>query len=524
MALFDRGGGGAVSSRAGAGVVPRAVLVSRGLPALGQFPSLSVAGGHLMVSDGYGESFRDGRVTGTCVAATVDPVTLRVVSLARGSCGDPALFGERVTPVVYVPTERAPPGWGTNPLAMRIATVDPASADGYKLGPVIVTYPDCSDCRAETIYGAGSLWVYAPMTDPRSESGELLRVSETTGRVVERWRMPQILRALLASDADGLWIAPSIESGWPLHATAAQKVAEASLYRVAAGMRTPQRTFDVGGSGARWLAADDHTVWLDVGPLTRSSGPALWRFDGPAARATIRGTPIPGSAGACGDLGEGSVTVLGAATGVYCVNTAANSQRVSWLEPDGHRGAVVASVPTPIRWDFADNAVTYNGSYYFIDPPTTAIFASTGGSPRGNTGPQRGNDLPRSAEHMSRTQPKTRALRWNAVDRSDPTLLHEQVAAEIRRAIRNGEARPGERIPQARDLAAVLGVNANTVLRALRLLREEGLIQMGRGRAITVTSTPDKGAVIAKARELVELARRHGYRPDELMAMIERAR
>jgi GntR family transcriptional regulator len=112
---------------------------------------------------------------------------------------------------------------------------------------------------------------------------------------------------------------------------------------------------------------------------------------------------------------------------------------------------------------------------------------------------------------------------FSAVDRSDPTLLHEQVAGEIRRAINQGEAKPGERIPQARDLAKALGVNTNTVLRALRLLRDEGLLEMGRGRAITVTGTPDQGAVIAKVKELVELGRRHGYRRDELIAMIQRA-
>ena len=112
---------------------------------------------------------------------------------------------------------------------------------------------------------------------------------------------------------------------------------------------------------------------------------------------------------------------------------------------------------------------------------------------------------------------------FNAVDRADPTLLHEQVAAEIRRAINQGEAMPGERIPQARDLATVLGVNTNTVLRALRLLRDEGLIEMGRGRAITVTGTPDQGAVLAKVKELIKVARRHGYRRDELISMIQRA-
>ena len=121
------------------------------------------------------------------------------------------------------------------------------------------------------------------------------------------------------------------------------------------------------------------------------------------------------------------------------------------------------------------------------------------------------------------TDPDSRAAHaFNTVDRADPTLLHEQVAAEIRRAISNGEAKPGERIPQARDLASALGVNTNTVLRALRLLRDEGLLEMGRGRAITVTGTPDQGAVIARVRELVEFARRHGYRRDELIALIQR--
>ena len=67
------------------------------------------------------------------------------------------------------------------------------------------------------------------------------------------------------------------------------------------------------------------------------------------------------------------------------------------------------------------------------------------------------------------------------VDRGDPTELYQQVAAEIRRAIAEGEAKPGERLPPAKDLAAVLEVNTNTVLRALRELRDEGLLEFRRG-------------------------------------------
>src|SRR5438477_12122799 len=92
------------------------------------------------------------------------------------------------------------------------------------------------------------------------------------------------------------------------------------------------------------------------------------------------------------------------------------------------------------------------------------------------------------------------------VDRSEPLELHEQVAAEIQRAIADGEAKPGERLPPAVDLAAVLGVNRNTVLRALRILRDEGLLEFRRGRGVTVAGTPESGAVIAQVRELLAFA------------------
>ena len=107
------------------------------------------------------------------------------------------------------------------------------------------------------------------------------------------------------------------------------------------------------------------------------------------------------------------------------------------------------------------------------------------------------------------------------VDKSDPTDLYEQVAGEIRRAIADGEAKSGERLPPAKDLAAVLGVNTNTVLRSLRLLRDEGLLEFRRGRGVSVAGTPERGAVIARARELVEFARLQGYRVDELVKIIE---
>jgi GntR family transcriptional regulator len=106
------------------------------------------------------------------------------------------------------------------------------------------------------------------------------------------------------------------------------------------------------------------------------------------------------------------------------------------------------------------------------------------------------------------------------IDRSESIPLHDQVAAEIRRAIADGEAKSGERLPLAKDIAAVLGVNKNTVLRALHILRDEGLLEFARGRGISVSGTPQKSAVLRQARDLVEFARHQGYRREDVIDMI----
>jgi len=107
------------------------------------------------------------------------------------------------------------------------------------------------------------------------------------------------------------------------------------------------------------------------------------------------------------------------------------------------------------------------------------------------------------------------------IDRDQPVLLHDQVAGEIRRAIAEGEAAPGERLPPARDLAAVLHVNTNTVLRALRLLRDEGLVEFRRGRGVTIVGSAHRSAVLDRARDLVAFAKHQGYDRDELIKIIQ---
>lgn len=116
---------------------------------------------------------------------------------------------------------------------------------------------------------------------------------------------------------------------------------------------------------------------------------------------------------------------------------------------------------------------------------------------------------------------------WNSmmqvrkVDKREPLALHEQVAAEIRRAIADGEASPGERLAPAIDLAAVMGVNKNTVIRALHVLRDEGLLDFTRGRGIRVVGTPQRSAVLLKIDELLAFARRQGLHRDEVIQIME---
>ena len=66
----------------------------------------------------------------------------------------------------------------------------------------------------------------------------------------------------------------------------------------------------------------------------------------------------------------------------------------------------------------------------------------------------------------------------------------------------------------------MLGVNKITVLRALHTLRDEGLLEFTRGRGISVSGTPQKGAVLGRVRDLVEFARHQGYRREDTMDMI----
>jgi GntR family transcriptional regulator len=100
--------------------------------------------------------------------------------------------------------------------------------------------------------------------------------------------------------------------------------------------------------------------------------------------------------------------------------------------------------------------------------------------------------------------------------------LHERIAGSVRRAVAEGEVGPGDTLPAARDLAGAVGVNVNTVLRAYRDLRDEGLLELRRGRGATVRGQAvDRARLTQLADALLTEGARLGLTTSDLAALLE---
>lgn len=115
------------------------------------------------------------------------------------------------------------------------------------------------------------------------------------------------------------------------------------------------------------------------------------------------------------------------------------------------------------------------------------------------------------------------------IDPASGVGLSDQIAAQVRGALADGRLAPGEKLPPARELARGLDVNMHTVLRAYAQLRDEGLVDLRRGRGATVREgagapVRDLAALHDHIRALLEEAARLGVGTDELIDQIRKAR
>jgi DNA-binding transcriptional regulator YhcF (GntR family) len=113
------------------------------------------------------------------------------------------------------------------------------------------------------------------------------------------------------------------------------------------------------------------------------------------------------------------------------------------------------------------------------------------------------------------------------LDPTSPLGLADQIAAQVRGALAEGALAAGEKLPPARELARGLDVNMHTVLRAYGQLRDEGLVELRRGRGAHVRD--DATRPVADAAELTEqihtllhTAARLGVGTDELIDQIRK--
>jgi len=107
------------------------------------------------------------------------------------------------------------------------------------------------------------------------------------------------------------------------------------------------------------------------------------------------------------------------------------------------------------------------------------------------------------------------------VDPSSEAPIFEQLAASVRAEVARGTLVPGDRLPSARELAESLEVNLHTVLHAYQELRDEGLVDLRRGRGAVITDQAVANLELqAAVRELVAEARSRGVGLAAVVALI----
>ena len=66
--------------------------------------------------------------------------------------------------------------------------------------------------------------------------------------------------------------------------------------------------------------------------------------------------------------------------------------------------------------------------------------------------------------------------------------IYTQLRDKLKWAILSGQLKPGESIPSVREMASILLINPNTVLRAYKLIIDEGLIEFTKEKFYRVVS------------------------------------
>lgn len=106
------------------------------------------------------------------------------------------------------------------------------------------------------------------------------------------------------------------------------------------------------------------------------------------------------------------------------------------------------------------------------------------------------------------------------IQKLGPLSIRDQIKRQIKMLIENGELEPGQALPSARDLSAILHVNRNTVTQAYKELSSEGILKTIIGSGTFVRNNLEikpKNALNQAFDQAFERARQSGFDTNEIV-------
>lgn len=111
------------------------------------------------------------------------------------------------------------------------------------------------------------------------------------------------------------------------------------------------------------------------------------------------------------------------------------------------------------------------------------------------------------------------------IDPNSPAAPFEQLRRQILDAVSSGAITPNTRLPPVRQIAADLGIAANTAARTYRELEQEGIIEThGRnGTFVSAHGSPAQRRAQAAAAEYVALIHKLNLNTDDALKYVSNA-
>src|SRR5579862_2008927 len=295
-----------------------------------------------------------------CLMARATPRTLALFGLVEPFCDSPLPSGHSIV-AVQQPSPRMV-------TSVRIARLSPTGH--IQVGPVVVRYEEASDTHLESVYAAGSLWLYAP--DTSSGGGRALRISERTGRVLQDTPVsPAMDRPVIGANANGLYLAPNPETGFLGSAKSPNE--NGIIYHVGIGASgvqifdaAPRKQFQ---GYVSWITGDGNSLWADICYRPAGRRCMITRFNGSSPKPVFQVSDRDLTAfWVIGSVARGfySVALRGGAT--------TSADDVIRIDPATGAVKVITTLPLPEYWQGAwyggsTEAALDGRSLYLLSPP-----------------------------------------------------------------------------------------------------------------------------------------------------------